>query len=344
MLNVNRYSILGILVKTFKLSNKIFEQGKILLCYAALLSMWTLLFGFWIYTCKTGGGAFCFISAGAPQAFIGMLIWFLPLLFIYFAFSIDFYDASFNNSPFKFAKLVKIGKQKAKSLLMLYGYALGFVIPVAVGGKFLMQDANPDWRVEMGHFVIIFSLFMVMLFLIRTAAAISIYMQKHQYPNLWHLFEKTAGLGYVSIILFLLLLALSLLVYMFLVENLRLIPERQTNFMVMIAAMYADNFLKLAIVAFMLLFCRAQHELLLPEDFATVEAEGEAVANDDAPAITQKEKASTVKTPIQKKTVAEAAKSKKPAVKTVKKTAAAKAKTSAKEKKTAKKITARKKQ
>ena len=180
MLNVNRYSILGILVKTFKLSNKIFEQGKILLCYAALLSMWTLLFGFWIYTCKTGGGAFCFISAGAPQAVIGMLIWFVPLLFIYFAFSIDFYDAAFNHTPFKLSTLVKIGKQKAKSLLMLYGYALGFILPVAVGGKFLMQDANPDWRVEMGHFVIIFSLFMVMLFLIRTAAAISIYMQKHQ--------------------------------------------------------------------------------------------------------------------------------------------------------------------
>lgn len=288
MLNVNRYSILGILVKTFKLSNKIFEQGKILLCYAALLSMWTLLFGFWIYTCKTGGGAFCFISAGAPQAVIGMLIWFVPLLFIYFAFSIDFYDASFNNSPFKLSTLVKIGKQKAKSLLMLYGYALGFVIPVAVGGKFLMQDANPDWRVEMGHFVIIFSLFMVMLFLIRTAAAISIYLQKHQYPNLWQLFEKTAGLGYVSIILFLLLLALSLLVYMFLVENLRLIPERQTNFMVMIAAMYADNFLKLAIVALMLLFCRAQHELLLPEDFTTVDAEGEVTEPHETPAIAEK--------------------------------------------------------
>ncbi len=285
MLNVNRYSILGIFVKTFKLSNKIFEQWKILLCYAALLSMWTLLFGFWIYKCKTGGGAFCFISAGAPQALIGMLIWFLPLLFIYFAFSIDFYDASFNNTLFKLSTLVKIGKQKAKSVLMFYGYALGFILPVAVGGKFLMQDANPDWRVEMGHFVIIFSLFMVMLFLIRTAAAISIYLQKHKYPNLWQLFEKTAGLGYVSIILFLLLLALSLLVYMFLVENLRLIPERQTNFMVMIAAMYADNFLKLAIVALMLLFCRAQHELLLPEDFA-VSKEDKAVANDDeTPAI-----------------------------------------------------------
>ena len=287
MLNVNRYSILGILVKTFKLSNKIFEQWKILLCYAALISVWTLLFGFWIYKCKNGGGAYCFISAGASQAFIGMLIWFLPLLLIYFAFSIDFYDASFNNSPFKFAKLIKIGKQKAKSVLMFYGYAMGFVLPVAVGGKFLMQDANPDWRVEMGHFVIIFSLFMIMLFLIRTAAAISIYLQKHKYPNLWSLFEKTAGLGYVSIILFLLLMAFSLLIYMFLIEKLHLMPERQTNFIVMTAIMYADNFLKLFLVAFMLLFCRAQHELLLPEDFVTVE-EGEVTEPQEMLAIAEK--------------------------------------------------------
>lgn len=328
MIDTNRYSILSILVRTARLSRQILQQWRMVLIYAAGLTIVSLLFGYLGYLCQNGSGILCHSLGRSPYMSVGLLLWLLIMLYMFLAFMADFYTAAFGKKTFKISNIFGLSKAKAKAMAVLLGYGAAFVVPVLVIVKVLVMPANPDWRVEMLNFLLIFTLFMFQLFMIRTIAALSTFLAHKKQPSMWQVYEKTAGSGYVSIILFLCLLAFSLLTYMILAARMDVIGRWFDSVTWFALVNFADNALKLVFMALMVTFCRAQHELLQPAVDEDLEA-----ANDDqaAPKTAKKETKATAKT-TKKATVAKA------------KTASAKtAKSAAKEKKPAKKASVRKK-
>ena len=362
MIDTNRYSILSILVRTARLSRQILQQWRMVLIYAAGLTIVSLLFGYLGYLCQNGSGIMCHSLGRSPYMSVGLLLWLLIMLYMFLAFMADFYTAAFGKKTFKISNIFGLSKAKAKAMAVLLGYGVAFVAPIMVIVKVLVMPANPDWRVEMLNFLLIFTLFMFQLFMIRTIAALSTFLAHKKQPSMWQVYEKTAGSGYVSIILFLCLLAFSLLTYMILAARMDIIGRWFDSVTWFALVNFADNALKLVYMALMVTFCRAQHELLQPAEDGDSE-----VANDDkvAPVIAEKPakakttKASAKKAPAKKtatktakkETKATAKMAKKAAVKTTKKATVAKAKTAsaktaksaAKEKKPAKKSSVRKK-
>ncbi len=340
MIDTNKYSILSILARTVRLSRQILQQWRVVLIYAATLTIVGLLFGYWGYMCQNGGGILCYSLGRSSYMSVGVLLWLLIMLYLFLAFMADFYTAAFGKKTFKISDIFGVSKAKAKAMAVLLGYGVAFVVPVLVAAKILAMPANPDWRVEMLNFLLIFALFMLQLFMMRTIAALSMFLEQKKHLNMRQIYEKTIGSGYVSIILFLCLLAFSLLTYMIIAVKMDSIGRWFDSVTWFAVVNFADNALKLVYMALMLAFCRAQHELLQPESLPAEDVDLEAANEDNAaPKTAKKETKATAKT------------TKKAAVKTTKKATVAKAKTAsaktaksaAKEKKPAKKSSVRKK-
>lgn len=266
MINTNKYSILGIIVRTFKLSSKIFVHGSVLLAYAAVLALIGLLFGYWGYYCQNNSGWVCYSITGSPYTSVGLYLWLALILYFYLTYVYDFYETAFCAKPFKISQVLTFSKAKGKAALVVLAYILVFIVPVLVITKVLAQPAYPDWRVEMLNFTLIFSLFMLQLFMIRTIAALSIYLKNKKYPSLRQLYDLTSGAGYVSIILFLIILAFSLLTYMIIVAKLNGLGLGKTGFVGLGLVIFLGHALRLFYESVLIVFCRAQHELLQPDD------------------------------------------------------------------------------
>ncbi|MBR1904715.1 MAG: hypothetical protein IJ824_06040 [Alphaproteobacteria bacterium] len=347
MIDTNKYSILSILARTVRLSRQILQQWRVVLIYAATLTIVGLLFGYWGYMCQNGGGILCYSLGRSSYMSVGVLLWLLIMLYLFLAFMADFYTAAFGKKTFKISDIFGVSKAKAKAMAVLLGYGVAFVVPVLVAAKILAMPANPDWRVEMLNFLLIFALFMLQLFMMRTIAALSMFLEQKKHLNMWQIYEKTIGSGYVSIILFLCLLAFSLLTYMIIAVKMDSIGRWFDSVTWFAVVNFADNALKLVYMALMLVFCRAQHELLQPESLPAEDVDLEA-ANEDhaAPVIAEKPAEIKIKKSVAKKRTTQKSATKtagKQPVEKAKKTEVAKAKTAENKKKPAKKTTALKK-
>ena len=330
MIDTSKYSILSILVRTARLSRQILRQWRVVLIYAIGLTISNLLFGYWGYLCQNGGGILCYSLGRSPYLSVGVLLWLLIMLYLFLAFMADFYQAAFGKKSFKINNIFCFSKAKAKAMAVLLGYGVAFVVPILVTVKILAMPANPDWRVEMLNFLLIFSLFMLQLFMMRTIAALSVFLEQKKHLSMRQIYEKTIGSGYASIILFLCLLAFSLLTYMIIAVKMDSIGRWFDSVVWFAAVNLADNVLKLVYMALLLVFCRAQHELLQPAEDVDLEA-----ANEDnaAPVIAEKPAETKIKKSVAKKRTTQ---------KSATKTVATKAKMASKEKKLTKK-TVRKK-
>ena len=328
MIDTNKYSILSILARTVRLSRQILQQWRVVLIYAATLTIVGLLFGYWGYMCQNGGGILCYSLGRSSYMSVGVLLWL--------------------KKTFKISDIFGVSKAKAKAMAVLLGYGVAFVVPVLVAAKILAMPANPDWRVEMLNFLLIFALFMLQLFMMRTIAALSMFLEQKKHLNMWQIYEKTIGSGYVSIILFLCLLAFSLLTYMIIAVKMDSIGRWFDSVTWFAVVNFADNALKLVYMALMLVFCRAQHELLQPESLPAEDVDLEAANEDNAaPVIAEKPAETKIKKSVAKKRTTQKSATKtaeKQLVEKAKKTEVAKAKTAENKKKPAKKTTALKKQ
>ena len=309
MIDTSKYSMIGIMAGTFRLSRQIFAKSQVLLAYALALTICGLLWGYWGYICQTGSSILCYSLTGSPYTSIGLFIGVLVFAYLYLTYVVDFYEAAFCKMPFKINQVWNVSKVKSKAALVVLAYIAVFIVPVAIFAKILMLPANSDWRVEMINFLLIFSLFMAQLFMLRTIASLSIYLQHKKFPSLMQLFRQTTGSGYVSIILFLILFAFSLLFYMVITAKLNGFWQNSNSLLIMLVKMFIDNVLKLFFVAFLITFCRAQHELLLPEDLLaedadTAEQEPEETEEEiaKAPIVTKAKKSKTTKQTSAKKT------------------------------------------
>ncbi len=259
MMNLPKYSMLGILIRLFKLGRYIFDCWRPTAVYAALITLIALI--------MRGIGTECIDADGGWCGIILQNWFFIPLFVLgtalythlFLAFAVDFYDEVFMEHKFTFKQLWRRSKEKWHQELFLLGYFLGFLLSFALVLKLLMQPANPNWRIEMVYFSIIFGLFVFILFLMRIAAAVSRYLSTG-HSDWRQIYKQTSGRAYAGIILFLLILALILLCSL----RLNIWFNVLSSTVPLLTALFCfiKIFMQLIFTALMLTFYRAQDELL----------------------------------------------------------------------------------
>jgi len=264
MKQLQQYSIIGVLLKTIKLGSKIFEAWKPLVIYAVPITLLSLLADTFINYCGMAQASEICTYLANPVAFFTLVaLYVLIYLHLFLACAVDFYDEAFNNQPFKIQDLLYRSKSKWLSEIYICGCLIFLAVLFGISIKFLLQSANPDWKIELIYFCIIFTCVMFCLLLIRVAAAISIYLNKGQ-SSISVVLQRTAGKAYVAVILFLVLFGFELLSAMRVGLWLDLIAK---NFPILLFVVeYFDIIIKLGFAALMLIFFRAQQELLISDE------------------------------------------------------------------------------
>lgn len=259
MMNLQKYSMLGILIRLFKLGRNIFDCWRPTVAYAVLLTLVALI--------VRGIGTECIDADGGWCGIILQNWLFIPLFVVcmafythlFLAFAVDFYDEAFMDCKFTFKQLWRRSREKWWQELFLLGYLVGFLFSFALALKLLLQPANPNWRIEMVYFSIIFGLFVFMLFLMRIAAAVSRYLSTG-HSDWRQIYTQTSGRAYAGIIFFLLILALILLCSL----RLNIWFNVLSSAVPLLTALFCfiKIFMQLIFTALMLTFFRVQDELL----------------------------------------------------------------------------------
>ena len=259
MLNVNKYSIIGVIFRMFHLGGKIFDCWRPIVVYAGLLMLLTCIFSFGLRLYYTGD-----INDGLTQYTLSALLIGLVYLVLYahlfLAFIVDFYDEAFKDKKFEWRYLWQRGKLKWRAELFLLAYFTAYALPFALAAKLLIQPANPNWRIEFVYFTIIFAVFIFILLLIRLSAGVSRGLATYTYPKWGLVLKQTSGAAYVGTVLFLVILALELLSSIRLRVWLDILPAISSWLEWL--AMWLGNIINLGFTALIVVFLRAQDELL----------------------------------------------------------------------------------
>ena len=256
MLNVNKYSIIGVVVRLLTLGGRIFDCWRPIVIYATLITVLSYIFegAMMLYGAKSAGVLPQNWLTGSCSA-----IFLLIYTHLILAFVVDFYAEAFDKEHFVWRRLWLRDAEKWRSELFLLGYVAAYILPFGLAVKLLTQSANPDWRVEFVYFCIVFSVFVLILMLIRLFGAVSRYLQTKK--SAWReVFKQTSGKAYVAVVLFLALLAIVLLSNMRLNIWLDLLPMISKWFGWL--AQLLSNIVLLGFLALMIVFSRAQDELL----------------------------------------------------------------------------------
>ena len=259
-MNVNRYTIIGIFAKMFHLSGKIFDCWRPIIGYAAVLVLCGYVFSAGISLYYGGKEE---IYEMLRQSWIGLtfsIVYLLVYTHFILAFVVDFYDDAFGNRPFAWRYLWYRGDGKWRAELLLIGYIIGYILPFCLSAKLLLQETNPDWRIEFVYFCLIFASFIVILLQIRLSAIVSRNIESRRWSSVRKLLRQTSGSAYVGIVMFLVFLAFSLLCSLRL--NIWLSALAKLSSWLMVPAEFADDIVMLGLLALMIVFCRAQDELL----------------------------------------------------------------------------------
>ena len=263
MAKLAKYSMIGLTGRFFRLSGRVFDCWRLVAVYAVPLTILSLMARFLTTACLGG------VDAGFCRL-LNQKIIFIPMFVMYIAayahlllaLAVDFYDIAFNSKPFGWNIIWHQRRDKWQKEGFLLAYIISYALLFLLAINLLLWPANPNWRIEMVYFVIIFGCFMLLLLLIRLMPSVSRYLaQKH--ADFADIYSKTKDRSYVAIITFLVLLGFILLCHMRLdiwFAQLALqLPWLTAIFC------YAKIFLQLTFGLMIFVLCRAQDELLAAE-------------------------------------------------------------------------------
>lgn len=262
MVNLQKYSMIGVMARLFNLARCVFDYWRPQVAYALLLTILMLITKQVGWACMDSNEGLCGIITRSWVFWLLLGVYVLIYIHLFLAMAVDFYDAAFNKIPFTISLLWRRSKEKWQKELFLFAYVLSFLVPFVLALKFLLQPANPNWRIEFIYFTFIFAAFIFILLLIRMTAALSRYLATKR-ADFALIYRQTGGQSYVAIMTFLILLALILLSCLRLgiwFDALSVISPWLKG-----VALFLKNVFILLFTALMLVFFRAQDELLANE-------------------------------------------------------------------------------
>lgn len=261
----NKFTMIGIFARMMVIGGKIFDAWRVILAYGAALTLLVVLMGMWTYTCGVDSMGFWCLIPSSPQVYLTLFaVYVLLALHLIFAFAVDFYDVAFNDGEFKWKNVILLNKDRARRELFVVGWVLALIVPLAVASRIIAKPANPDWQIEFVWFMAVFALLMATLWLLRVSAFVSVKLAGQTAPTPAQIYDLSSGHGYAPIILLLLLFGFAMLFYMSVLRHLGMFVQHYNYLVTGVAAQFVDSVVKMGIVALIVVFFRAMHELLMP--------------------------------------------------------------------------------
>ena len=284
--NVNKYTLLNTIGRFFSLILKSFDAWGVTLFYGAVITALSSAFAL-VRFCKAGDFN-CYVTI---NLFLSILVFITVLFYLY-----DFYQTVFKNSVFKINNILKLDKNKIKSLVLLICYILCFIVSAFVSWKIFTKPANPDWRVEFIYFTIFFIFCVAPLLAMRFSALIAFYFYEYKIPSFKYLYNKTEGRSYIGIIGFLMVLLILTVFNMYIqgitMHFIKLLPLST-------AIKIIGSFVNISVVlfSFSMFFCffEAQRQLMDENDREPSKDEASCSEVEKTPLSTSKSQKKTAK-------------------------------------------------
>ena len=287
--NPKLYTFFNVFSKTVVLLSNSLNQWKIYFSYAAILACIGFLFNFWGNSCMQNPLGF------ACGEYIGLAILILQVILyvmLFLLFAVNLYSSLIKHIEFSLRQIFSLNYTKVRQIGFLLTYIISLSIPWLIAVMLIKKPANPDWRIEFIYFMITFVMGLIPLLAMRFSASVGYYMQNMHYPALSKLYNVTIGKSYIGIIGFLIIMQI------FVVVNIKMLSvfNHITSASIMLLFTYfADYLFKLFFIAFALLFCQAQYEIIeLSQTKSMAQADNPSAAAETASA--SKSKKTTKKT------------------------------------------------
>ena len=271
MENTKRFKLLRVLGKTILYSWKMLDQWRMYLFYAILLTIISLIFGRWSFSCIQEPKAWCHSFSGSAGKDISyLLLYYFSILVIFSSFGYDLYNATFKNTVFKIRNLLAYDKNRIKSIFFSIGCLMVFVIPIFIAIMIIMKPANPLFEIEFLFFIMLFCCVIFNVMYIRLMSFVAYYLYDYKMPSLKLIYSKTSGQTYVSVTSFLLLAVFLCFTQLQFIGNFLRMNENDT-FLMSLTTEFLDYIIKLIYFSFFLAVFSAQKDLL--EEDGTLPAE-----------------------------------------------------------------------
>ena len=254
--NSKLYTFFNVFSKTVVLLSNSLNQWKIYLSYAATLAIIGFLFNFWNNSCLQNPlGFVCSEYIGIASLILQIILH----LMLFLLFAINLYSSLIKHIEFSLWQIFSLNCTKLRQIGFLFFYIISLSVPWLIVVILIKNPANPDWRIEFVYFMITFVMGLVPLLAMRFSASIGYYMQNMHYPKLSQLYNITIGKSYIGIIGFLIIMQIFVIVN---IKMLSVFNHVENASVMLLFTYFADYLFKLFFVAFALLFCQAQHEII----------------------------------------------------------------------------------
>lgn len=204
MIKERRFTILNVLDCSIDNAWLFIKKWRVWLTYVSAFFFLNAVCGNWSHTCKDSLSIswWCPSSSNFYLAYARMIFYYLAELFLIFSFAFDIYNEAFGSVKSGFGALFKIKKDKLKFV----GFA-GLLCLVFFGSLFvcvwlIFRKANPNWLIEFGYFLIVFSLATFVVLILRTSASVVLFLENGKIPDFKHIFKLTHGRFYVVLLTF----------------------------------------------------------------------------------------------------------------------------------------------
>lgn len=192
----NKYTLLSTLGSFFSMIGKSLRAWSVTLFYGAIITASSSVFER-IHFCRMNDLK-CYITT------ISLFVLFVFILIMFYLY--DLYQTAFKNSVFKIKNFIRFDKNKIKSIGVLLGYFLCFVISALISWKIFTKPANPNWKIEFIYFTIFFIFCMLPVLAMRFSSVVAFYFNDYKLPSFKYLYKRTEGRSYIGIIGFLMVL------------------------------------------------------------------------------------------------------------------------------------------
>ena len=259
---INPWTLISKIIDLFK---KLLVNWKIIGIYSLLLSAVSAMTGYWDYGCGENAAQFwCFT---AQMSVLNRNILYLVMLicsgYLLFSFVYDFYRASFNQKIFHAADIFKLSKDKMKALgregLLLCG--LCFLAWLAV--YIIMREPEPVWQIEFIYFTIAFTALMLIVLGIRLFGGFCGIIEGDVWEKVKKVFTQTENRSISVVITFFCLILCENAIYLRVTAGLNTLINSYENFILVLFGELIDAALICSFAAVMIIFARAQYELVL---------------------------------------------------------------------------------
>lgn len=264
MTRKKKFTILNVFDLTIYYFLKFCKTWKVWSLYILVLTFLSALSGSWSHTCKDElfMSWWCGSIGSIYSAYTRMVIYFLAVFFLSFAFCYDIYKGNA-----MFGSLFSITKKKLRFMGFAVGLCAIFFSSLAIAVWLIFRKANPDWFVEFGFFLIVFTLSTLAVLILRTSASLGVFLQTDKMPDFKQLFNLTHAKFYVVLITFCVVTYAVNILQMNVMRSLELWNMQKVSFYVAIMSEFLSSAFKFLVLAVYTAYFLALANCLLPENF-----------------------------------------------------------------------------